>query len=431
MSRWAHVVGAGLPSAPASREENLPSAPHAQAKAPADDTWWERVVARLRNEGLSDEDWQRWIAPLQCVLAGDRAWLAAPNRFVCDFVERELLERIRVQVIDVLGRTVQVSLCVGGAEEIGQRAPARAERQPGRAPQRPIGPAAQGGWEELPDVERAQGVTVVRMVPRGEYPTALTRLPIFLPGWAQNQPLDTDNALRFCTPWGSGRRHGPPLTVYDEDTLIALLRLRQRALSGPPESMPCQVTSENGSSAGPGVSVHVVQCRVSDIQRMCGASTGGMNNKRRLDSVKRLTATRIEFDPLVRDRLRVVTPGGTVGLLDVRWKPYEENALLYVQFPPAMTAWLEDSYTRIDWAVRCKLRTDVAKAVHRFLSGQPKGSQIGTKKLQAVIDYRGAHKAFLYRLRGALEQLVEIGWLTSWSIVGTGRATPVKAIIKR
>lgn len=60
--------------------------------------------------------------------------------------------------------------------------------------------------------------------PSSEYPTIFTRIPIFIPGQPalQQKLLDKENALLFSTSWGSGRRHDPPLTIYDEDTLIAI-----------------------------------------------------------------------------------------------------------------------------------------------------------------------------------------------------------------
>ncbi|MEI2422250.1 hypothetical protein V6O07_18360, partial [Arthrospira platensis SPKY2] len=68
--------------------------------------------------------------------------------------------------------------------------------------------------------------------PNSEYPSILARVPIFLPGHQSSAKakLDKDLALPFATGWGEGRKMGPLLSIYDEDTLLALLGLRQKQL---------------------------------------------------------------------------------------------------------------------------------------------------------------------------------------------------------
>ena len=443
MSSWAYVDGAegrrqrredpGKATAPRRSSNSSGEATRAPATQPLCDpadreALWQRVIERLKADGLSDKEHRMWVAPLHCVVQGDRVWLGAPNRFVREFAERELVEQVAAAFTETFGRPIEVTVCVGTTEEIRRQA---ANRPPAQREQNRERATAGSAVGQIVERRRSGDFSVVRLIPKGEFPTALTRLPIFLPGWAQTQPRDKDNALPFRGPWGSGRRHGPPLTVYDEDTLIALLRLRQSALCGPPDLLPCPVTNEDGSAAGEEVSVHVVECRVSDIQRMCGASRGGKNNARRLQSVKRLTATRLEFDRDVTKKLGVIGTGTTVSVLDVRWQRYDEDAVLYVQFPPAMTSWLEESYTRLDWEVRCKLSTAIGKAVHRFLSGQPREYQIFTRKLQGVIGSTKEHYRFLAELRKGLEELLHTGWLKEWNILGNGRSKPHKLVVRR
>ena len=87
---------------------------------------------------------------------------------------------------------------------------------------------------KLFDLERQGNFTALPLDPQQEFPTILTRIPIFVPSkrTTQRELLDSDNALPFLTPWGKGKKYGPPLTVFDEDTLIALGRLRQNLLIG-------------------------------------------------------------------------------------------------------------------------------------------------------------------------------------------------------
>ena len=262
-----------------------------------------------------------------------------------------------------------------------------------------------------------------------EFPTFLTRLPLFRPAKRSNQReyLDEENAMPFSTPWGVGKKHGPPLTVYDEDTLIALGRLRQNCLIGKPHRLPLPVP-DHYQTDGKDVNVHVAQFMLSDVQKMCGTELSGQANRMRLNSIKRLAATVIEFDNKTADKY--IGSGTSVKLVDVAWQYYEDNGLLYVQFTPVMASWFENEYTYIDWKVRQKL-SDTGKAVHRFLSGQPKKYQIFTKKLMSTIGYVRGHSRFIGDLRKVMEHLESSGWVDSWEIVGTGRSTPRKLMYTR
>jgi hypothetical protein len=167
---------------------------------------------------------------------------------------------------------------------------------------------------------------------------------------------------------------------------------------------------------------------LSDIQSVCGTSQGGKNNRLRLDSVKRLAATVIEFS--TRTAGKFIGRGTDIKLIDVAWQEYEDNAILYLQFSPVMARWFEREYTFIDWNLRRKL-IDTGKALHRFLSGQPKNYEIYTRKLLTTIGYLREYKKFMADLRIALEQLAAEGWITEYRIVGDGRKVPHKLVTKR
>jgi hypothetical protein len=280
------------------------------------------------------------------------------------------------------------------------------------------------------DLEQQGRFTSLPLQPESEYPTFLTRLPIFRPCKRTNQRelLDNENAMPFFTPWGEGRKHGPPLTIYDEDTLIAIGRLRQNRLIGQPERLPVPVPQLYRQGSKPDVNVHVVQCMLSDIQEMCETARGGAADRMRLDSIKRLAAVVIEFD--TKTAAKYIGTGTTVKLVDVLWQYYTEDAILYMQFTPLMAAWYESEYTFLDWNVRREL-SDTGKAVHRFLSSQPRPYEISTKKLLTTIGYLRDHNKFLADLRQTLRQLEKVKWIDSWEIAGTGRLTPHKLRITR
>ena len=65
---------------------------------------------------------------------------------------------------------------------------------------------------------------------------------------------------------------------------------------------------------------------LSDIQAVCDTSVGGRNNKLRLESVRRLAATKIEFNKETQDKVQF--SGTTIDLVQVKWDAYEDNAIL-------------------------------------------------------------------------------------------------------
>ncbi len=279
------------------------------------------------------------------------------------------------------------------------------------------------------NLEREGRFSAYELQPQTEFPTFLTRIPIFVPARRSTQKLllDQDNSLPFSTPWGKGKKHGPPVGVYDEDTLIAFGRLRQNLLIGNPRHMPVPL-SRIYKDLSNDVHVHVLYCMVSDIQNILGQATGGRNNRLRLESVKRLAAQVIEFDNKTAEKF--VGSGTSMKLLDIAWQEYEDNAILYIQFTPMMTAWFENEYTYIDWNLRRKL-SDTGKAIHRFLAGQPKDYAIYVKKLMTTIGYPRAYKRFTEDLRIALKKLQDEEWIKSWKIEGNGRRLPHKLTLQR
>jgi len=312
-----------------------------------------------------------------------------------------------------------------GEESPPQSAP---KARPNRG--RPSNSVVEDAQLDLLRLEQEGRVTHMPLRPESEYPSLLTRIPIFLPGSPRKQQdlLDSDNAIPFETSWGSGRKHGPPLTVYDEDTLIALFRLRKSRLTGRPEDMPVPVAKLFARQNAELVDVHITQCMLTDIQRQCGGSCGGRNLNARLKSVKRLAAQVIEFERAsVSDTSRC---GTSVKLMEVVWNSYHDNALIYIQFHPSVAHWLEQEYTYINWSIRKQL-TNTGKAIHRFLASQPKQYQISIKKLSAVIGYQRDTSEFLRDIRKTMARLVELGWVDAWEIEGNGRRTPYKLVIER
>jgi len=285
------------------------------------------------------------------------------------------------------------------------------------------------------DLERLEGqgfFVTYPIRPENEFPTLLTRLPIFRPTRRRHQHRlqDIDNALAFKTPFGDGKRHGPPLTVRDEDTLIALMRLRSRRMYGRPERLPVQITDIYATKAGQ-VGVHCALCSIDDIVRQLGLTDGGENYKRTFESVKRLGATTLELNLKTHDRyLGLVHTGRMLPLIHVQWQVYERDGLLVVLFPPVIAQWLDKEYTYIDWKTRLQL-DDLGKCLHRFLSGQPKRYKNDVLKVADTIGYDGPKKNIKQRFGKSLRLLKELGWLQEYAFTGNGRSVPLVLHIQR
>jgi hypothetical protein len=260
------------------------------------------------------------------------------------------------------------------------------------------------------------GVEVRRLDASTEFPTALTRIPLFMPGRREQQmELLKECSLSFCTPWGRGKRHGPPLTTDDEDTLMAILRLRRFALRGAGARLPVPIAGDTAEQT-----VHAVYLRISQLQRELGVDAGGRANDLRLESIKRLAATRVEFEALAGDG---TVCGTTHSLLEVQWKTWRGDGVILVQFSPVISRMLEEAYSYIDWNIRRQL-SPVGKAIHRFLSGQGRCYSIGAEKLQSTIGCHRPFGKYMQELRRAMDRLQSLGWIKNYDLSGNGRSVP-------
>ena len=262
------------------------------------------------------------------------------------------------------------------------------------------------------------------VVPQREFPTQLTRWPIFRPSHRVTQQgiQDTDNAVAFDTAWGQGRRLGPPLTIRDEDTLIALIRLRDRAIFGPASSLPLPVR-EIVDHDEKSTEVHRLQCTLHQVVGELGLRDAGSAYKTTLDSIRRLGACTIEIAQTSADGRG--SRGRQIRLIDVNWVAYDDHAVVDVVFPPMITRWLRTAYSYLDWEVRRGLKGALTKAVHRFLSGQGSSYTIGCDKLAAAVGYDGRRDHMRGKFRTACQELERVGWLESWTIEGNGRTRPL------
>ena len=276
---------------------------------------------------------------------------------------------------------------------------------------------------KLFDLERRGDFTQFPITPGSEYPTIFTRIPIFGPNKRSTalKKLDRDLAMRFHTGWGEGRKFGPPLNIYDEDTLLALGGLRQRQLTGMGSKMPVKVM--NPFDPFLETSVDVLYTTIGEIEEFLDNKKGGRGQKRRLASVKRLAAVTIEFSRISDPNINSIIKKQSFNtkIIDMLTEEMTGDSCLYIQFTPVMVKWLRESYTYIDMKIRNKL-TDNGKAIHKYLSGQPTFN-LSAVKLHELTDSHLKLNKFYAALRQTLEKLEELGWL-EYDLRGNGRTKP-------
>jgi hypothetical protein len=283
--------------------------------------------------------------------------------------------------------------------------------------------------QELVEREQRGDFTLSDLNPGAEYPLLLTRAPLFPPTKRSvvRRMRDDELSLPFSTGWCEGRLFGPPLNTYDEDTMIALAGLRQQMLEGSPDKMPIRTKSVIPFDRP--TRVHCLYLTVTDIQRFLGQAIGGSGHKRRLESVHRLGATRVELNKISDKSVgKNFVQTVTISLIDVATVDEGKESYLYVQFPPEMAMWLEESYAYLDISIRNQL-TDNGKAIHRFLSGQSTFN-ISTEKLRENTGSQLTKKRFMQELRKTMAQLADLGWC-EYVIEGNGRSKPHKLVGKR
>lgn len=269
-----------------------------------------------------------------------------------------------------------------------------------------------------------------------QYPTLFTRCPVFAPV-KERKSLDTDweNGHVIETSWGRIVRYGPGLDCTDEDVLIAIYHLcQQKRLKGPRKDMPVPVlrvvTDRFGErQEGYDEEVEVLAGTITAYQ-VC-KFLGRVDRNGKVDG-NQLKVTRQSIKRLVLTKLFIVNSNyekeGTVSFFDyIGDQDYRGE--LFIQFHPVVVRLLKE-YTYIDINIRRHL-ADVGKAVHKFLSSQPRQYEIGLEKLKTAIGYPRPMKKFKGALIAEMDKLVELGWLKYYEVSGTGRRIPFKLTIIR
>jgi hypothetical protein len=272
--------------------------------------------------------------------------------------------------------------------------------------------------------------------PGHEFPTVFTRLPLFPPVRRSTamQEVGKHDWLKLHSRWDGGGvyKAGPALTVYDEDTLIGLIGLRQIALEGSSDVIPiCRnaVSPKPHPRDDERICTHTVRCVISQLEseiqgRRPPKGWGGRALEKRRASIKRLAAVTIRFErPFGANQMA----GKPIQLLYTEYVDDRHDGSYFIEFHPLVSQWLEKYRTFLNPQLRRKL-SPLGKSIHRFLSSQRSNHhyEIELKVLQQAIG--SDHEASNFR-RSAQPQLAIMkaeGFLIAYEIVGNNRRVPFR-----
>jgi hypothetical protein len=289
---------------------------------------------------------------------------------------------------------------------------------------------------ELERFVRSHGIEQFDLFPGGEYPTPLTRLPLFPPTQRRtaqqliaNSVLDGKDWIPLESRWDGGGVYKSPntLTVYDEDTLIGIMRLRTLGLSGAGTKMPAPAhvpPNVDGS-----VRVHSLCLLVSQLETVIKGyepkrGWGGKAISERRQSIERLAATKLKFEKVKNDARY---SGTVIDLINVTWIGDRSDACYYAQFHPVVSSWLESYRTFLDIDVRRQL-SPTGKALYRFLASQRSNAAYSQRLdiIQQAIGSEEELPEFKRKAREQIKKMIDLEFLESGDISGTGRKTPYK-----
>lgn len=320
------------------------------------------------------------------------------------------------------------------AQKKAQEAATEARKPPARPTRKSSGRGSGNtviakAHEQLDLFAHRNGLDLQKLFPSSEFPTPLTRLPLFPPvkPKTSRKLASKEDWIPLRSPWDKGGvfKTGPALTVYDEDTLIGLLHLRSQRISGPGSRLPIVVKGTTRTDGR--VDVHALTCQLSQLEtaiqgRIPENGWGGRELKLRRESLDRLAGVSLKFT----ECYGVEAERGFTGvrLLSLQYDIDGKDGAYYVQFDPVISMWLDAYRSYIDLRLRRTL-TPLGKAVHRFLASQRSNGHYSIELL-TLFKVVGADGHISDFKRGTIDQLDRMregGFIASHKLTGTGRKT--------
>lgn len=224
-------------------------------------------------------------------------------------------------------------------------------------------------------------------------PTEMTRLSPFFPISDMDKAKREYKEMTWENSWGRMSIKGIKLSIYDEDILLALVKLFKKH-----QSLTLNISR-------------------GEIFKAIGKTKGANANIALSKSIERLTGTLVTIE--VWDNIKTKNPVTKMGNTILSGYVMNKRGGLTVTLNPYFQeAYLETMVTSLDLDFRMSLKHDVAKSLHRFLESQNKDYQIHIDKLVLAININANQERKHIRdiLRKALNELVEKKYLEFFHI---------------
>lgn len=159
-----------------------------------------------------------------------------------------------------------------------------------------------------------------------------------------------------------------------------------------------------------------LRIKVKPFLTAIGRQTGKSGREWLKDSLRRLTATAVEIEAELNQGYGKGIFRYTGSLVDEFYFNDEDQSYV-IRINPKLTGLFDVGWTQLQWQQRLGLKTDLAKWLHGFYASHrvPFPLKVATLRqlcgsnCRRLSDYRG-------KLRNALDELLENGFLTSWHI---------------
>lgn len=206
--------------------------------------------------------------------------------------------------------------------------------------------------------------------------------------------------------WGRMAVVGELLVIFDETVLLCLLSLMNRY----------------------GSDVFETSCGELCDLAMMPSTAGACRDVWK--SVQRLAGTRIDLELLQgRGRARKAAKAMTGSILSYGDMDRKSEVLRVVINPYFLEMYAESFVTNIDLRFRASLKSDVSRALYRFYQGQLEAvSAFDLSRIARSVNLPAQDaKAVARKLRTAFGELVDRGYLESFSVSGDGRVSVKKS----
>ena len=96
---------------------------------------------------------------------------------------------------------------------------------------------------------------------------------------------------------------------------------------------------------------------------------------------------------------------------------HHDKQMFYIRITSEIATYLSHGYTQVDWQQRGRLRSSLAQWLHTYYSSHTRPHAVKVMTLHRLSGSQGkVLKSFRQKLKLALDGLVDVGFLKSWTL---------------